>query len=145
MALDTDGEPVEVPNLDEVDVEIIGIFFEEADEILETVEQNIQDWSVEKGNLLFLENLLRGLHTLKGGARLSGLMELGDLTHQFESFLVDAQESDATVDDSVFQKLHDRHDELVGLLNRTKEAVDLDASAPQAQPVALADEVAAQT
>ena len=35
--------------------------------------------------------MLRGLHTLKGGARLSGLTKLGDETHQFESFLIDVQ------------------------------------------------------
>ena len=132
-ALD-DAAAIEVPSADEMDPEIIGVFFEEADEIMETVDQNIQDWSEEPTNLLFLENLLRGLHTLKGGARLSGLTMLGDLTHQFESFLIDVQASGGTIDDGMFDKLHDRHDELAGLLNRTKEAIELDAVVAERQP-----------
>ena len=71
---------------EDLDEEIIGVFFEEADEILEVLDQSIHEWSDEVDNRLHLENLLRGLHTLKGGARLSGLAQLGDLTHQFESF-----------------------------------------------------------
>ena len=144
-----DAQPtgaVEVPNADEMDPEIIGVFFEEADEIMETVDQNIQDWSEEPTNLLFLENLLRGLHTLKGGARLSGLTMLGDLTHQFESFLIDVQASGGTIDGGMFDKLHDRHDELAGLLNRTKEAIELDAvvAERQAEAVPPVEEVVVQ-
>ncbi|MCZ6658515.1 MAG: Hpt domain-containing protein [Gammaproteobacteria bacterium] len=137
---------VEVPNADEMDLEIIGVFFEEADEIMETVDQNIQDWSEEPTNLLFLENLLRGLHTLKGGARLSGLTTLGDLTHQFESFLIDVQASGGAIDDGMFDKLHDRHDELAGLLKRTKEAIELDVAVAerQTEPVPPVEEVVVQ-
>ena len=81
---DVEIAPVAIPAAvaellpEEVDDEIIEVFFEEADEILESLEENIHQWSSEPENRLYLEHMLRGLHTLKGGARLSGLTKLGD-------------------------------------------------------------------
>ena len=108
---------------EDFDEEIIEIFFEEADEILESLEENIHQWSSEPANLLFLEHLLRGLHTLKGGARLSGLVRLGDATHQFESFLVEIQNQEKAVDESFFNDVHVRLDELVDDLSVVRKIV----------------------
>ena len=108
---------------DDFDEEIIEIFFEEADEILENLEKNIHQWSSEPANRLFLEHLLRGLHTLKGGARLSGLVGLGDATHNFESFLIEVQNQEETVDESFFTNVHARVDELISKLNVVRKIV----------------------
>ncbi|MCZ6459788.1 MAG: chemotaxis protein CheW, partial [Gammaproteobacteria bacterium] len=128
---ETPEQPTEVERIpalaellsEDFDEEIIEIFFEEADEILESLEENIHQWSSEPANLLFLEHLLRGLHTLKGGARLSGLVRLGDATHQFESFLVEIQNQEKVVDDSFFNDVHARLDELVNDLSVVRKIV----------------------
>ncbi|MGE0625176.1 MAG: Hpt domain-containing protein [Pseudomonadales bacterium] len=108
---------------EEVDDEIIEVFFEEADEILEGLEENIHRWSSEPDNRLYLEHLLRGLHTLKGGARLSGLTRLGDATHQFESFLIDVQNAAGAQDERFFEDLHARYDGITNLLSVIRRAL----------------------
>lgn len=108
---------------EDFDDEIIEIFFEEADEILENLDENIHAWSSEPENLLYLEHILRGLHTLKGGARLSGLVRLGDASHQFESFLVDAQNQEGNVDASFFGYVNARYDELANILSVVQKLV----------------------
>jgi chemosensory pili system protein ChpA (sensor histidine kinase/response regulator) len=124
---------------DDVDPELIGVFFEEADELLEVLEQSINDWSGAPANLLPLENLLRALHTLKGGARLSGLSRLGDLTHDLESFLIEFQDKAQAAEPSLFRSLHERYDDLAVSLARSKQqyrgskaAIAQDRDAPAA-------------
>ncbi len=131
---------------EEVDGEIIEIFFEEAEELLEDLEENIHRWSSEPENRLYLEHLLRGLHTLKGGARLSGLSKLGDDTHHFESFLIDVQNAAGALDDGFFDDLNRRYDGLTSLLAAIRKAlageavVDAAADEPAVEPEAVAPE-----
>ena len=117
---------------DDVDDEIIQVFFEEADEILEEVEESIQDWLGERSNRLYLENLLRALHTLKGGARLAGLSELGDQAHVFESFLIEVQNSDDIPESEFFEDLQNRYDDLVAMVSRLKRGDQREKRATEA-------------
>jgi len=75
------GEP------EEVDEELVSIFLEEALELIDVLETSLQEWTQNPADSQPLAALLRTLHTLKGGARLSGLMQIGDLSHAFESLL----------------------------------------------------------
>ena len=80
--------PQSVADLEEIDPELIDIFFEEAEEILTDMDQSLGQWQDDRDNSVHLENLLRGLHTLKGGARLSRLGGIGDMAHDYESELI---------------------------------------------------------
>ena len=147
---------------DDLDEEIVEVFFEEADEILEALDENVHQWAREPGNRLFLEHMLRGLHTLKGGARLAGLMKLGDATHDLESTLIEFQAGSAEVSNEFFSDLAGQFDELSSLLAVIKaamageavtwpvseaadsvEAVEQDAAAVPVQPVDVTEETAA--
>ncbi len=121
---------------EEIDTEIIEIFFEEADEIMEKIDHNIHEWSQAPTNLIYVENLLRDLHTLKGGARLAGLTALGDETHHFESFLVEIQRDQSTVATEFFTELHFRHDRLAALVMRLRKVLAVGAVEPGTQEVA---------
>ncbi len=77
---------------EDVDPEILGIFLEEAEDLLEAVDETIHRLSENAGDREQLELLQRHLHTLKGGARLAGLMGLGELTHNCEALLTDVIE-----------------------------------------------------
>ena len=115
----------------------IEIFFEEADELLEVLDENVHQWTSEPGNRLFLEHMLRSLHTLKGGARLAGLVKLGDVTHQLESFLIDFQTGAAETNSEFFSDLAGRFDELSSLLGVIKAAMageTVSWSNPEEQP-----------
>ncbi len=109
----------------EVDPEIVEVFFEEADELMEELDASVHAWQSERDNRLYLENLLRSLHTLKGGARLSGLVDLGDTTHQFESFLTTAQAKDAVHDDAFFEELQVRQDHLVATVEAVRAGTEV--------------------
>ncbi|HGS7999570.1 TPA: Hpt domain-containing protein [Pseudomonas aeruginosa] len=85
----------------ELDEEMVSIFLEEAVDILESAGQALAQWQAEPGALSSLSALQRDLHTLKGGARLAGQTELGNLAHDLEQHLTDAQQQGAPWPDSL--------------------------------------------
>src|SRR5690606_26771494 len=70
-----DATPLPPPERDE---ELVGIFLEEADEILESAGTSLESWMEAPDNLIEVQSLQRDLHTLKGGARMAEIPELGD-------------------------------------------------------------------
>lgn len=135
----------DMPNLDDLDVDddLVQVFFEEAEEINEELEASLASWSDEPNNRIYLENLLRGLHTLKGGARLCGLVSVGDMAHDFESVVIAVQNNEREVDEALFSDLHQRFDALVEYLGkvaeRSGEATEQPASVQQATPAQQPD------
>lgn len=107
---------------EEVDLEVFEIFIEEAEELLEEIDESIHDWEEDWSDKSHLEALTRALHTLKGGARLAGLMGLGELAHEFESFLI-ANSDNAEVGQSFFQLAHDYQDKLISSTEKVKARV----------------------
>ena len=95
---------------EEIDSEILEVFVEEADELTEGIEAAVSSWLAERDNTIHLEELKRLLHTFKGGARLAGLMKLGDVSHDFETFVMDVENSGAVMDDAFFQEVQARQD-----------------------------------
>jgi chemosensory pili system protein ChpA (sensor histidine kinase/response regulator) len=69
------------------DPEIAAIFAEEAAEILDNSQGALQDvrQRQDQGSIVVLQ---RFLHTLKGGARMAGIVAMGDLSHALETLLV---------------------------------------------------------
>ena len=116
-------ESVGAADLHDIDMDLVDVFFEEADELLEEIDTHLSDWSGERENRIYLENLLRTLHTLKGSARLCGLSELGDQAHDFETYLIEVQNTNAPIDEQLFENLHQRHDSLVSLVSGTRAAL----------------------
>ncbi|WP_331345010.1 Hpt domain-containing protein [Cellvibrio sp. UBA7661] len=96
---------------DDFDPEIVEIFLEEASELLEEIDGSLNEWQDDWNNSDCVEQLKRSLHTFKGGARLAGLMDLGDLSHDFETILIEMDE-DAELDQSFFNRLHSYQDRL---------------------------------
>ena len=69
------------------DEEVAAIYAEEASEILEVCDQALVRLSAGQEQDHALAELQRGLHTLKGGARMAGLFAMGDLSHELETLL----------------------------------------------------------
>ncbi len=84
----TEPPVVEQPFEAEYDAEIAAIFSEEAAELLEAADQALVDWFKKKDNREPVEELKRYLHTLKGGARMAGIVAMGDLSHELETLLI---------------------------------------------------------
>jgi chemosensory pili system protein ChpA (sensor histidine kinase/response regulator) len=86
-APEVDAKPAkpEVATLAERDPELLEIFLEEGFDILESAGGALTRWQDEPQNTLEVENLLRDLHTLKGGARMVEIAPIGDLAHELEN------------------------------------------------------------
>jgi len=66
------------------DAELVDIFLEEAQEIIDSASASLQEWIADTANTLAVESLQRDLHTLKGGARMAEIPPIGDLAHELE-------------------------------------------------------------
>jgi len=84
-----------------------------------------------------VEALQRQLHTLKGGARMAGVVEIGDLGHAIESLLTAVVDDQLAPSPAMFDLLQKAQDRLVGLLE------DLKAGRPLAPASDLLAEVEA--
>ena len=75
----------EIEAVDALDVDLFPIFEEEALELLPQLGGALRQWCARPDNLGARQEALRLLHTLKGSARLSGAMRLGEMAHRMES------------------------------------------------------------
>ena len=83
LVIDADA-PAEGPSSG-FDAEMLEIFLEEAQEIVEETNSKLAEWQSNPSDTGPVKILQRGLHTLKGGARMSGVSALGDLAHEMEN------------------------------------------------------------
>ncbi|HCV13393.1 MAG TPA: hybrid sensor histidine kinase/response regulator [Candidatus Accumulibacter sp.] len=72
---------------EEVDAELLGIFLEEADEVLGSIHDNLQLLEQQPHNVEALTALRRSVHTLKGSGRMVGLKDLGEAAWSIEQVL----------------------------------------------------------
>jgi chemosensory pili system protein ChpA (sensor histidine kinase/response regulator) len=75
----------EIDVQDALDPDLFPIFEEEAQELLPQMGGALRQWTSRPDNLSARSEVLRGLHTLKGSARLAGALRLGELAHRMES------------------------------------------------------------
>ncbi|MCE3251062.1 MAG: response regulator [Cellvibrio sp.] len=108
---------------EDFDPEIVEIFIEEAGELLEEIDTSLNEWQDDWNNSDCVEELKRSLHTFKGGARLAGLTDLGDLSHDFETILIE-MDDDVELDQSFFNRLHGFQDRMHAGVERAKAHMD---------------------
>jgi chemosensory pili system protein ChpA (sensor histidine kinase/response regulator) len=81
------GDPDEPLDLSDLDPELVDIFCEEGGDLLDHSDgllAQLREAPTEREHLVGLQ---RDLHTLKGGARMAGIMAVGELGHAMESLL----------------------------------------------------------
>ncbi|GMR07281.1 MAG: hypothetical protein BMS9Abin26_0283 [Gammaproteobacteria bacterium] len=110
---------------EDYDDELLEIFLEEGDEILDASEITLQNWINDQDNDGLVQQLQRELHTLKGGARMANIVAIGDLSHALESMIIAVVEGRVMVSRHMFDLMQQSHDTLVKMLNqvRRNEAV----------------------
>jgi chemosensory pili system protein ChpA (sensor histidine kinase/response regulator) len=101
------------------DPEVAAIFTEEALELIDASERALSDWREKPGSPESATALKRPLHTLKGGARMAGIMAMGDLSHELETLVIQAEGGNVAVDAAVFDVIQASLDELA----RMRESV----------------------
>lgn len=71
--------------IDILDTELLGFFLEESRDLLPQLMRNSRVWTSDYTNRESKTEVLRGLHTLKGSARLAGAYRLGEIVHRLEA------------------------------------------------------------
>ena len=96
---------------DDIDDQLLPIFLEEAAELVPQIGADIRDFKANPADDKVIASLRRGLHTLKGSARMAGAIRLGELTHIMESRMEAAIEAGAVTPD-LFAELEEKMDRL---------------------------------
>ncbi len=152
----TSAEPSNAPAeaVPERDTELLEIFLEEGFEIIESSAAALARWQAEPANLLEVENLLRDLHTLKGGARMAQITPIGDLAHELEALYEGLSAGVLQPVPVLISLLQSGHDLLADMLDAARQHKPLPdaalliasirqyANPDRAQPAALSAAVA---
>ncbi|MGE8407133.1 MAG: Hpt domain-containing protein [Pseudomonas sp.] len=101
----------------EGDKELLEVFLEEAGDIVESSAAALARWQAEPRNSVEVENLLRDLHTLKGGARMVEIGPIGDLAHELEFLYEHLAAGQLQPSPALFSLLQNCHDRLAHMLD----------------------------
>ncbi len=71
----------------DLDIDLLDIFVEESRDLLDSADRLVARLREAPGEHELVTALQRDLHTLKGGARMAGVMAMGELGHVMESLL----------------------------------------------------------
>jgi len=129
-----------------IDDELVDIFLEEADELVEGAEKSLHTWKQNASDVESVNELKRILHTLKGGARMAELTPIGDLTHALETIIIDAADSDPV---PMMPAMQEALDTIVSMLSKVTNRDPIESAAPmiallnQAKSGAVIDEAPA--
>ncbi len=96
---------------DDIDQQLLPIFLEEAETLVPHIGSDLRDWKANPSDQNISDSLRRGLHTLKGSARMAGAIRLGELTHIIESQIEAAIER-GEVSAQLFDQLESKMDRL---------------------------------
>ncbi|WGL61719.1 Hpt domain-containing protein [Pseudomonas sp. CW003PS] len=125
---------------EEADSDILDIFLEEGDDLLEAMEAVIGRFETQRDDVSAIEEMQRILHTLKGGARLAGQRRLGDLSHDLEQHLTEALQQGAPWPESLFLDVQSGFEGLQQELDLLRQRLSASlAGQEEAAPVSEAD------
>jgi chemosensory pili system protein ChpA (sensor histidine kinase/response regulator) len=90
-AREQSAEPAEsetaIAQVAPIDADLLEVFIDEARELLDHADDVLALWHAQPEETSHVAELRRDLHTLKGGARIAGLVPVGDLAHAVETLL----------------------------------------------------------
>ncbi|MGO1500427.1 MAG: Hpt domain-containing protein [Marinobacter sp.] len=118
-AAETDeGEDEHITYLSHLDPELIGIFLEEAYDLINSTGSALHTWSEDPSNRAVAAELQRDVHTLKGGARMAGVESIGDLTHVLEDLFEKVAEGQLEASGAMNDLLLACHDRLAQMVEQ---------------------------
>lgn len=117
-------EPAEAAD----DKELLEVFLEESSDIVESAAQSLARWQADPRSTVEVENLLRDLHTLKGGARMVEIAAIGDLAHELEFLYELLAAGRLPPTPALFSLLQNCHDRLAHMLDAVRMGQQLHAA-----------------
>ena len=121
------ARPLEIAGLDQ---ELLDIFIEEGGDLLDHSDGLSARLRADPSDREALTAIQRDLHTLKGGARMAGIMTMGDLGHALESLLESVAEGRVELagdDIPLLEKTLDRLHAMLGRVGRRRAIHPADA------------------
>src|SRR5664279_4116067 len=94
---------------EEVDAELLGIFLEEANEVLGTINETLKILKSQPHNVELLTTIRRSFHTLKGSGRMVGLKDVGEAAWAIEQTLNHWLRQELEVGSSIFDLIGQSH------------------------------------
>jgi|GEM_PF-6491979 len=83
----TDAQQENYSDPEFLDPTILNIFLEESQDIIAENQASLTEWRQNFNDLAALQNIQRGMHTIKGGSRMAELTIAGDTAHYMENLL----------------------------------------------------------
>ncbi|NIF25472.1 response regulator [Pantoea sp. Tr-811] len=110
------------------DKELLEVFLEESSDIVESAAAALARWQADPRSSVEVENLLRDLHTLKGGARMVEIAAIGDLAHELEFLYELLAAGRLPPSAALFALLQNCHDRLAHMLDAVRLGQPLHAA-----------------
>jgi chemosensory pili system protein ChpA (sensor histidine kinase/response regulator) len=111
-------DPDRALDTSDLDVDLLDIFIEESTDLLDHSDALLTRLRDSMSDREPVVGLQRDLHTLKGGARMAGINEMGELGHIMESLLESIAEGRRELDGAGMRLLERGFDRLHGMLSR---------------------------
>ena len=111
-------DPDEALDTSDLDLELVDIFIEEAGDLLDHADGLLAQLRETPDDNELVVGLQRDLHTLKGGARMAGMMPAGELGHAMETLLEAVADHKIEFGDDGVPLLERGFDRLHGMITR---------------------------
>jgi len=113
--------PAALPDEDGVDAELLGIFLDEADEVLAAIDASLARAEAAPADVEHLTTMRRGFHTLKGSSRMVGLAEFGEAAWSMEQVLNGWLAEERPGEPALFARVADAHRDLLQRVVRLRD------------------------
>ena len=119
----------------------IGKFQEEAQDLLQRLNEGVITLEADPGNRELIDQMLRDAHTLKGSSRMVGLIPIADVAHQLEDIMVKVREREVAYTPDMTDTFFEALDAIVYLTDNSGVNVDdrLDLDGLKARLAGLSD------
>ncbi|MDD3149468.1 MAG: hybrid sensor histidine kinase/response regulator [Candidatus Gastranaerophilales bacterium] len=107
--------------LEEEIIEILNIFREEGEEIVQRLNQNLLKLESNPTNANIISELFRDAHSIKGSARMTGLNDIQALAHKLEDILGYAKEEKLTITPAIVDTLCKTVDCISSIIDKSVE------------------------
>src|SRR5690554_1218450 len=114
----TAEDELQATDLSHLDPELVGIFLEEAYDLINSTGSSLHAWSEDPSDREVAAVLQREVHTLKGGARMAGVDAIGDLTHVLEDLFEKVAEGQLDASGEMTDLLFACHDRLAQMVEQ---------------------------
>lgn len=113
--------PVVLPADDAIDAELLGIFFDEADEVLAAIVEARDESMASPADAGPMTTLRRGFHTLKGSSRMVGLAAFGDAAWAIEQVINGWVGDERPGTPALYALVAEAHGAMLGWVERLRE------------------------